>query len=100
MSVYFLNGLVVVFPFKARNFYFFLVPYHLRGTFLKLKFQVAGFDSPYLLEMNEQNIVCRANRGLLVKCHDNKKVKTPYNWVTSFLTQPQVANQQKKLYFT
>ena len=31
-----------------------------------------------------------ANRLLLVK------VKSPYNWVISPLTQPQVANQQKK----
>ena len=35
------------------------------------------------------------NRLLLVKCHDNKKIKSPYNWVISPLTQPQVANQQK-----
>ena len=29
-------------------------------------------------------------------CYENKKVKSPYNWVISFLTQPQVANQQQK----
>ena len=40
--------------------------------------------------------VCRANMLLLVKCYDNKKIKSPYNWVISPLTQPEVANQQKK----
>ena len=34
---------------------------------------------------------------LLVKCYDNKKVKSPYNLVTSRLTQPGVANKQKQL---
>ena len=48
-------------------------------------------SSIMLLEKN----VCGANRLLLVKCYDNKKVKSPYNWVISPLTQPQVANQQK-----
>ena len=33
---------------------------------------------------------------LLVKCYDNKNVKSPYNWVISHLTQPQVANKQTK----
>ena len=36
-------------------------------------------------------------RLLLGKCYDNKKFKLPYNWVISPLTQPQVANQQKKI---
>ena len=36
---------------------------------------------------------------LLVKCYDNKKVKSPYNGVISPLTQPQVANQQEKKTF-
>ena len=31
------------------------------------------------------NFVCRANRLLLVK-YDNKKVKSPHNWVMSPLT--------------
>ena len=57
--------------------------------------KVAGFDSPYVLEMKERNLVSRANRLLLVNCYDNKKVKSPYNWAISPLTQPQVANQQK-----
>ena len=47
--------------------------------------------------MKERNFVCRAKRLLLVKRCDNKKVKSPYNWVISPLTQPQVANQQKKI---
>ena len=51
----------------------------------------------YLLEMKERNFVCRANRRLLVKCYDNEKVKSPYNWVIFPLNKPQVANQQKKL---
>ena len=63
---------------------------------LKLVTQVAGFDLPYVLEMKKQKIVCRANRLLLVKFYDNKKVKSPYNWVISLLTQPQVANQQQQ----
>ena len=33
---------------------------------------------------------------VLVKCYDNKKVKSPYNCVIFPLTQLQVANQQKK----
>ena len=41
-------------------------------------------------------LVCRDNRLLLVKCYDNKKVKSPFNWVISPLTQPQVAYQQKR----
>ena len=50
-----------------------------------------------LCDGNEgKKIVCRADRLLLVKCYDNNKVKSPYNWVISSLTQPQVANQQKK----
>ena len=57
--------------------------------------QVAGFDSPYVLEMKERNLVCRANRLLLVKCYGNRKVKSPHNWVIYPLTQPQMANQQK-----
>ena len=63
---------------------------------LKLVTKAAGFDSPYVLEMTEINFVCRANRLLLVKCYDNKKVESPYNWVISPLTQPQVANQQNR----
>ena len=63
---------------------------------LKIVNLVAGFDSPYVFEMKEINFVCRANRLLLVRCYDNKKVKSPYNWVIYPLTQPQVANQQKK----
>ena len=50
---------------------------------------------PYVLEMKEQNLVGRANRLLLVKCYDNIKAKSPYNWVISLLTQPQVANKKK-----
>ena len=30
------------------------------------------------------------------KCYYNKKVKSPYNWVISPLTQPHVAYQQKE----
>ena len=44
---------------------------------LKLVTQVAGFDLPYVLEMKERNLVCRAARLLLVKCQDNKMVKLP-----------------------
>ena len=33
-----------------------------------------NIDSLYVLEMKERNLVCRANRLLLVKCYDNKKV--------------------------
>ena len=62
----------------------------------KLVTQVAGFNLPYVLELEESNLVCRANRLLLVKCCDNKKVKSPYNWVIFLLTQPQVANQQQQ----
>ena len=32
---------------------------------------------------------------LQVKCYDNKKVKSPYNWIIYPLTKPQVANHQK-----
>ena len=32
----------------------------------------------------------------LVKCYDNKMVKSPLTWVIYLLTQPQVANQQKE----
>ena len=39
-----------------------------------------------------------AIRLLLVKCNDNKMVKSPYNCVIFTLTQPQVANQQEKKY--
>ena len=55
----------------------------------------SGFDLPYVLKMKERNLACRANRLLLVKCYDNKKVKSSYNWVISPLAQPQVTNQQK-----
>ena len=41
-------------------------------------------------------MVCRANRLLLVKCFDNKMVKSTYNSVILLLTQAQVANQQQK----
>ena len=33
---------------------------------------------------------------VLVKCYDNKMVKSPYNCFILPLTQPQVANQKKK----
>ena len=33
---------------------------------------------------------------VLVECYDNEMVKSPYNCVIYLLTQPQVANQQKK----
>ena len=33
---------------------------------------------------------------MLVKCFDNNKVKSPCNWVIYPLTQPQVANNNKK----
>ena len=33
---------------------------------------------------------------LLVKCYDNKMVKSPCNLVNFLLTQPQVANQQQQ----
>ena len=33
---------------------------------------------------------------VLVKCYDNKMVKSPYNWVIYPLTQPQMANQQQQ----
>ena len=33
---------------------------------------------------------------LLVKCYDNKMVKSSYNYVVYPLIQPQVANQQNK----
>ena len=36
-------------------------------------------------------------RLLLVKWYDNKMVKSPFNCVIFPLTQPQVANQQKKI---
>ena len=43
--------------------------------------KVAGFYSPYVLEMKEINFVCRTNRLLLelllVKCYDNKNFKSP-----------------------
>ena len=55
--------------------------------------------SSYMLEMKESNFVCRTNRVSLVKCYDNKKVKSPYNWVISPLTQPQTANQEKSIIF-
>ena len=32
----------------------------------------------------------------MVKCYGNREVKSPYSWVISHLTQPQVANQRKK----
>ena len=38
----------------------------------------------------------RAVLLLLVKCYDKKWFMSPYNWVIYPLTQPQVANQQKK----
>ena len=38
----------------------------------------------------------RAVMLLLVKCYDKKWFMSPYNWVIYPLTQPQVANQQKK----
>ena len=44
--------------------------------------------------LRKKYLVCRANRLLLVKCYDNKKVKSPYNWVISPLTQLQVAYQR------
>ena len=34
---------------------------------------------------------------VLVKCLDNKMVKSPYNWVILPLIQPKVANPQKQL---
>ena len=34
---------------------------------------------------------------LLVKCYDKKRFMSLYNWVIYPLTQPQVANQQKKI---
>ena len=37
----------------------------------------------------------RAKVLLLVKCSDNKMVKSPYNCAILPLTQPQVANQKK-----
>ena len=40
--------------------------------------------------------IYRATRLLLVKCYDNKMVKSPYNCVIYPLTQPQVANQDTK----
>ena len=33
---------------------------------------------------------------MLIKCYDNKMVKSPFNCVIPPLTQPQVANQQQK----
>ena len=33
---------------------------------------------------------------LLVKCYDNKMVNSPFNYVISPLTHPQVANQQQQ----
>ena len=36
------------------------------------------------------------NGLLLVKSYDNKKVRSPYNWFISPLTQPEVANQLQK----
>ena len=32
----------------------------------------------------------------MVKCYDNKMIKSPYNFVIFLLTQPQVANQQQQ----
>ena len=37
-----------------------------------------------------------ADRQLLVKCYDDKMVKSPFSWVIFPLTQPQVVNQKKK----
>ena len=45
---------------------------------LKLVTKVAGFDVLYVLEMKESNLVCKANRLLLVNYYDNKNVKSPY----------------------
>ena len=42
------------------------------------------------------NAFNRAVMLLLVKCYDKKWFLSPYNWVIYPLTQPQVANQQKK----
>ena len=52
-------------------------------TILKVVTQAAGFDWLNVLEMKETNFVLKANRLLLVKCYNNKKVKSPYNWVIS-----------------
>ena len=38
----------------------------------------------------------KAERLLLVKCNDKKWFKSFFNWVIFPLTQPPVANQQKK----
>ena len=64
-----------------------------------VRLQVFTHLMSYVLEMKERKFVCRANRLLLVKCYDNKKVKSPYNWVISPLTQPQTANQEKNIIF-
>ena len=55
---------------------------------------ISDVSTIYLWKKNDAKLVCRANRLLLVKCYDNKKVKSPYNWVISPLTQSQVANKQ------
>ena len=85
------------FPTQTQYFYSYGKEVYATMAGLKLVTQVAGFDSPYVLEIKERNLVCRTNRLLLVKYYDNKKVKSPHNWVISPLTQPQVANQQKKV---
>ena len=43
-----------------------------------------------------KKLACRANRLLLVKCYENKKVKLPSNWVIFPWTHPEVANQQQQ----
>ena len=44
-------------------------------------------------QLMEQRIF--ASMLVLIKCYDNKMVKSPYNCVIYPLTQPQVGNQQK-----
>ena len=40
--------------------------------------QAVGFDWPHVLKIKERSFVCRAKRLMMVKCYDNKNVKSPY----------------------
>ena len=45
---------------------------------------------------NSDKYLFLATRLWIVKLYDNKKVKSPYNWFISPLTQPEEANQQQQ----
>ena len=48
------------------------------------------------MELKKASKLALATRLLLVKCYDNKMVKSPLTWVIYPLTQPQVENQQQQ----